>query len=63
VQGTINASDRIEVQGTSIIIGDINTRALAVIAGGRINGSVRIADAKEPGSEEQMHPSPVAVLR
>jgi hypothetical protein len=34
-----------------------------VIEGGRINGSVRIADAKEPGSDEQIHPSPVAVLR
>ena len=63
VQGTVNASDRVEVQGTSVIIGDINTRALAVIEGGRINGSVRIADAKEPGADEQTHPSPVAVLR
>jgi cytoskeletal protein CcmA (bactofilin family) len=63
VQGTVNASDRIEVQGTSVIIGDINTRALAVIEGGRINGSVRIADAKDPGADEQIHPSPVAVLR
>ena len=63
VQGTVNATDRVEVQGTSVIIGDINTRALAVIEGGRINGSVRIANAKEPGSDEQIHPSPVAVLR
>src|SRR6185312_2531565 len=55
VQGTVNASDRVEIQGTSVIIGDINTRALAVIEGGRINGSVRIADAKEPGSDEQIH--------
>ena len=63
VQGTVNATDRTEVQGTSVIIGDINTRALAVIEGGRINGSVRISDAKEPGADEQVHPSPVAVLR
>jgi cytoskeletal protein CcmA (bactofilin family) len=63
VQGTVNATDRTEIQGTSVIIGDINTRALAVVEGGRINGSVRIADAKEPDSDEQSHPSPVAVVR
>src|SRR5450432_3460658 len=63
VQGTVNASDRVEVQGNSVIIGDINTRALAVIEGGRINGSVRIADGKETRYDEQIHPSPVAVLR
>lgn len=63
VQGTVNATDRVEVQGTSVLIGDINTRALAVIEGGRINGSVRIVDAKEPGADEQSNPSPVAVVR
>jgi cytoskeletal protein CcmA (bactofilin family) len=44
VQGTINASERLEVQGTSTVIGDINTKAIAVIEGGKINGSVRISD-------------------
>jgi cytoskeletal protein CcmA (bactofilin family) len=47
VEGTITASERLEVQSTSLIIGDINTRAIAVIEGGKINGSVRISDAKE----------------
>lgn len=47
VQGTIRASERLEVQSTSTINGDIDTRAIAVIEGGKINGSVRIADAKE----------------
>ena len=49
------------------ILGDIDTDGVVKIEGrvegGRINGSVRIADAKEPGSDEQIHPSPVAVLR
>lgn len=45
VQGTINASERLEVQGTSTVIGDINTKAIAVVEGGKINGSVRITDA------------------
>ena len=47
VEGTITATERLEVQSTSLIIGDINTRAIAVIEGGKINGSVRISDAKE----------------
>lgn len=47
VEGTITATERLEIQATSTIIGDIHTRAIAVIEGGRINGSVRISDAKD----------------
>jgi cytoskeletal protein CcmA (bactofilin family) len=47
VEGTIVATERLEVQSTSLIIGDINTRAIAVVEGGKINGTVRISDAKE----------------
>lgn len=47
VEGTITATERLEVQSTSLIVGDIVTRAIAVIEGGRINGTVRISDAKE----------------
>jgi len=58
VEGTINASERLEVQSTSVITGDINTRAIAVVEGGRINGTVRITDAKEHvDSEEAETPS------
>lgn len=53
VEGTINASERLEVQSTSVITGDINTRAIAVVEGGRINGSVRITDAKEHVDSEE----------
>lgn len=55
VQGTINATERLEIQSTSSIAGDINTKSIAVMEGGRINGSVRITDAKdadEPGYGE-----------
>ena len=63
VQGSIIASERIEVQGTSVIVGDISTKAIAVIEGGRINGTVRIADAKEVVAEEEQSAPPVAMLR
>src|SRR5690606_30361473 len=58
VEGTITATERLEVQSTSLIIGDINTRAIAVIEGGKINGSVRISDAKEL---PHIEPAPKAV--
>ena len=58
VEGTITATERLEVQSTSLIIGDINTRAIAVIEGGKINGSVRISDAKElPHAEPAPKPA------
>lgn len=65
VQGSIVASDRLEVQATSVIVGDINTRAIAVVEGGKINGTVRISDAKEPSADDvPVSTSPaVAVLR
>ena len=51
VQGTIVATERLEVQGTSVIVGDIDTRAIAVVEGGKINGTVRISDAREVPAE------------
>ncbi len=52
VEGTVNATERLEVQNTSFILGDINTRAIAVMEGGKINGTVRITDAKEPSDPD-----------
>jgi cytoskeletal protein CcmA (bactofilin family) len=63
VHGAISASERLEVQGTSTIVGNITTKAIAVIEGGKINGTVRIADARE-GSFDKPGSSPsVAVVR
>lgn len=58
VQGTINASERLEIQGTSTVIGDINTKAIAVVEGGKINGSVRITDAALPIPESNRSRTP-----
>src|SRR5919202_156944 len=52
VEGTIVATERLEVQGTPVVIGEIDTRAIAVIEGGKINGTVRISDAREASQEE-----------
>lgn len=63
VEGTINASERLEVQSTSVITGDINTRAIAVVEGGRINGTVRITDAKEHVEAEEVETPSLAFGR
>jgi cytoskeletal protein CcmA (bactofilin family) len=66
VQGSIVAAERLEVQGTSMIVGDINTKSIAVVEGGRINGSVKIsdtADALGRSGGKSPTPQPVAVVR
>ncbi len=45
VQGSVFAAERVEVQGTSIVVGDIHTKSIVVLEGGKINGSVRMDEA------------------
>jgi len=63
VYGAVNASERLEVQGTSTIVGNITTKAIAVVEGGKINGSVRIADAREASGNPPGSTPTVAVVR
>ena len=49
VEGMITASERAEIQATASVQGDIVTRTIVVAEGGRINGTVRMEDAK-PGA-------------
>ncbi len=45
VRGSIEASERLELQATSVVHGDIATHRLLVQEGGEINGVVRMGDA------------------
>jgi cytoskeletal protein CcmA (bactofilin family) len=49
VIGTIVADERVEIQGTSSVQGDIHTKSIVVLEGGVINGTVRMGEqaAKE----------------
>lgn len=49
VVGTIVADERVEIQGTSSVQGDIHTKSIVVLEGGVINGTVRMGEipAKE----------------
>src|SRR5690606_23702618 len=44
VVGTVVASERVEIQGTSAIEGDIHTKSIVVFEGGTINGTVRMGE-------------------
>ena len=45
VVGTIVADERVEIQGTSSVQGDIYTKSIVVLEGGVINGTVRMGDS------------------
>ena len=42
VSGTIYASERVEVQGTASVHGDIQTKSIVVLEGARVNGAVKM---------------------
>ena len=42
VHGCISSQERVELQSTAIVHGDIATRRLLIQEGGRVNGAVRM---------------------
>ena len=48
VEGKVVADERVEIQGTALVTGDVHTKSIVVLEGGRINGALRMDDA--PGS-------------
>ena len=53
VDGGILATERLELQGTAVVNGDINTRSIVVLEGARINGTVRMSDANAVAPDDQ----------
>ena len=51
VEGSVSATERLELQATATIAGDIETRSIVVLEGARINGLVRMTDAGAARSE------------
>ncbi|HEU5259990.1 MAG TPA: polymer-forming cytoskeletal protein [Gemmatimonadales bacterium] len=48
VVGSIQAAERVELQATASVTGNISTPRIAVLEGGRVSGEVRIEDAAAP---------------
>lgn len=44
VDGNVSASDRLELQPTAVVNGDISTKSIVVMEGARINGSVKMTE-------------------
>ncbi len=44
VDGSVSARDRLELQSSAIVNGDIETRSIVVLEGAKINGVVRMRD-------------------
>jgi cytoskeletal protein CcmA (bactofilin family) len=45
VDGAILAAERLELQGSAVVNGDIETKSIIVLEGARINGVVRMSDS------------------
>ncbi|UCG85354.1 MAG: polymer-forming cytoskeletal protein [Gemmatimonadota bacterium] len=73
VHGGVLADDRVEIQATSVVNGDITTPQITVLEGGKINGKINMAkpaamDQKprpsgEHGSEKKIPTPQVGELR
>lgn len=48
VVGTVIASERVEIQGSSSVEGDIHTKSMVVLEGGMINGTVKMGEQPKP---------------
>ena|ERR1700758_5556885 len=45
VRGSIEATERVELQSTSVVHGDVATRRLLVQEGGEVNGVIRMGES------------------
>ena len=59
VIGTIVAEERVEIQGTSRVEGDIHTKSIVVLEGGVINGTVRMGENVGKELREETSDSPI----
>ena len=63
VDGGIRSSERLELQATAIVNGDIETKSIVVLEGARINGSVRMADLTVPrGDAPRVGAEPLRIV-
>lgn len=44
IEGAVTATERLELQSTAVVNGDITTRSIVVMEGARINGSVKMTE-------------------
>lgn len=63
VEGVVTTIDRVEVQGSASVTGDIHTKTIIVMEGARINGHVRMDEGLAGLTGESTPSQPVAIVR
>jgi len=57
VDGAVTATDRLELQSTAVVNGDIMTKSIVVMEGARINGGVKMTELALVGRPEDSRES------
>jgi cytoskeletal protein CcmA (bactofilin family) len=57
VSGGIHAKDRVELQATAIVSGDILTPRIAIVEGARVTGEVKMDSSEAAGAVADSHRS------
>ncbi len=52
VEGAIHATERVEIQATAIVQGNVTTQRLVIAEGGRVNGGLEMIKKGAPGGPE-----------
>ena len=63
VEGAIHALERVEIQGTAAVVGNVHTKTIVIREGGQINGAVRMDESPVMLDQEETRLPAVAVVR
>ena len=63
VEGAIHALERVEIQGTAAVVGNVHTKTIVIREGGQINGAVRMDESPVMLNQEETRLPAVAVVR
>lgn len=56
VEGAIRATERVEIQATAVVHGDVTTQRIVIAEGGQVNGGLEMTRKAVPGGPELMRP-------
>jgi cytoskeletal protein CcmA (bactofilin family) len=62
IEGSILNAERVEVQGSAVLHGDVHTRSIVVHEGARLNGQVQMGAVTAAGEQDGSRPA-VQVVR
>ena len=63
VEGSIHALERVEIQGTASVVGNIHTKTIVIREGGQINGAVKMDESPAMLDDQEIRTPAVAVVR